>query len=79
MRCVLTQRWVENINNLCLQKQTLKASLTIWGVGLGAVFAIRYWYSCLLKAFYLALQSFSYFFCGFLKKQKQTKIPFRKD
>lgn len=58
---VHVERWVEIINNLCLQKQTLEASLTVWGIGLGAVCVIRCWRSCLLKAFYLALRSLSYF------------------
>lgn len=46
---VCVERWVEIINNLCLQKQTLKAILTVWGVGLGAVCVIRCWRSSFLK------------------------------
>lgn len=59
---VHVERWVEIINNLCLQKQTLEASLTVWGTGLGAVCVISKVLVFLpLKALYLALRSLSYF------------------
>lgn len=44
-------------------------------LGLATASAIR-WCSCLLKSFYLALQSLSYIFCGFLKNKTKQRSRF---